>query len=58
VTAPGAWVVVASSSGAETPIYVPPETLRKRLGAAGFEGFDEVAAGEGTAVLARRSERG
>jgi SAM-dependent methyltransferase len=58
VTEPGGWVVFASSWGAETPIYVPPERLRERLGAVGFEAFDEVSAGEGTALLARRSERG
>jgi SAM-dependent methyltransferase len=57
LTAPGGWVLFVSSSGAETPIYVPPETLRERLSALGFEGFDELSAGEGTAFLARRSER-
>jgi ubiquinone/menaquinone biosynthesis C-methylase UbiE len=54
VTAAGGTVVIASSSGAETPIYVPPETLRARLGPLGFDRFDELAAGEGTAFIARR----
>jgi SAM-dependent methyltransferase len=58
VTAPGGWVVFASSWGAETPIYVPPERLRERLGVVGFDAYDEVSAGEGSAFLARRSERG
>ncbi len=58
VTAPGGWVVLASSSGPGTPIYVPPATVRERLGALGFDHFEEVAAGEATALLARRGEPG
>jgi SAM-dependent methyltransferase len=54
VTAPGGTVIFAFSSGPETPIYVPTEKLRERLEPLGFEGFEEVAAGPGTAVLARR----
>jgi SAM-dependent methyltransferase len=57
VTAPGGTVIFAFSSGPETPIYVPTEKLRERLEPLGFEGFEEVAAGPGTAVLARRAER-
>jgi len=56
VTAPGGRVVFAFSWGAETPIYVPPETLRERLGTVGFERFEEVAAGSGTAFVAYRIE--
>jgi SAM-dependent methyltransferase len=56
VTAPGGYVVFASTSGAETPIYVPPETLRSRLEAVGFGEFDELSSGSGTAFLARRRE--
>jgi SAM-dependent methyltransferase len=52
VTAPGGTILLASSYGAETPIYVPPQTLRARLGALGFEGFREFRAGEGTAFVA------
>jgi SAM-dependent methyltransferase len=55
VTAPDGAVVFASSSGPETPIYVPPETLRARLTPVGFTDFEELAAGDGTAFVARRS---
>jgi SAM-dependent methyltransferase len=58
VTAPGGAVVAASSSGTETPIWTPPETLRAGLEPLGFGRFEEVAAGTGTAFLARRNERG
>ena len=54
VTAPSGAVVFAFSGGAGTPIYVPPETLRARLTALGFNGFDEVAAGQGTAFVAHK----
>ena len=56
VTAPGGRVIFAFSSGPDTPIYVPTETLRERLEPLGFEGFEEVTAGPGTAVMARRTE--
>jgi malonyl-CoA O-methyltransferase len=56
VTAPGGTVIFAFSSGPDTPIYVPTETLRERLESLGFEGFEEVTAGPGTAVMARRTE--
>ena len=55
VTAPGGTLVLAFYSGASTPIYVPPATLRARLSEVGFGGFEELAAGEGTALVARRS---
>jgi SAM-dependent methyltransferase len=55
VTAPAGTVVAASSSGPETPIYVPPETFRARLAPLGFDRFDEVRAGDGTAFIARRA---
>jgi SAM-dependent methyltransferase len=58
VTVPGGRVLFAFSSGADTPIYVPPETLRKRLGAIGFMDFEELAAGDGTAFLAVRKDPG
>ena len=54
VTAPGGTLVLAFYSGPATPIYVPPATLRDRLSEVGFGGFDELAAGEGTAFVARR----
>ena len=56
VTAPGGTVVFAFSSGPRTPIYVPTEKLRERLEPLGFEAIEEIAAGPGTAVLARRAE--
>jgi len=54
VTAPGGALAVGFSRGPETPIWTPPETLKRLLGAEGFERFEDVAAGEGTALLARR----
>jgi SAM-dependent methyltransferase len=56
VTARDGWIVFASSYGAETPIYVPPETLRERLGPLGFDDFEELSAGNGTAVIAKRTQ--
>jgi SAM-dependent methyltransferase len=55
VTSAGGALVVASSAGRETPIYVPPETLRSRLAPLGFGEFEEVAAGQGTAFVARKT---
>jgi SAM-dependent methyltransferase len=56
VTAPGGRAIFASSFGADTPIYVPPETLRERLGTLGFGSFEDLTAGAGSAFLATRSE--
>jgi SAM-dependent methyltransferase len=58
VTAPAGTVVVATSSGPSTPIWTPPETLRERLADLGFGDFEEMAAGAGTAFLARRPGSG
>ena len=58
VAAPRGWLVIASTRGPKTPIYVPPETLRAQLAAVGFGDFEEVTAGEGGAILARRQEPG
>jgi hypothetical protein len=58
LTAPGGSVVFAFSSGPETPIYTPPETLRERLAPRGFDRFEEFAAEGETALLARRAEAG
>ena len=55
VMAPAAAAVFAWSSGPETPIYVPPETLRDRLAPLGFRSFEDVAAGAATALVARRA---
>jgi malonyl-CoA O-methyltransferase len=57
VTAPGGRAVFVSSYGPETPIYVPPETLRKRLAEVGFGEFDELSPGPGLAFLATREGR-
>ena len=55
VTVSGGALVLAFYSGPATPIYVPSETLRARLSAVGFAEFEELAAGEGTAFVARRA---
>jgi SAM-dependent methyltransferase len=55
VVAPGGHLAFAFSFGAETPIYVPPETLRERLAPLGFGEFEELAAGQGSAFLATRA---
>ena len=55
VTAPGGEVVFSFSAGPETPIYVPPELLRKELSKRGFTDFAEFAAGAGTALVARKA---
>ncbi len=50
----GGSALFAFSGGAQTPIYVPPERLRAELGRRGFVEFAEFAAGNGTALLARK----
>ena len=55
VTARGGAVIFGFSSGPETPIYVPPETLRERLAPLGFARFEEIEASPATAVIARRA---
>lgn len=55
VTAPGGAVVFSFSVGPETPIYVPPELLRKELAKRGFAEFADFAAGDGTALVARKA---
>ena len=58
VVAPGGYVVFGFSGGRETPIYVEPGRLRGELERRGFTHFAELAAGRGTAFLARKSEAG
>jgi SAM-dependent methyltransferase len=58
VLAPAGTAVFAFTRGAETPIWVPPQTLRRRLAEVGFDRVDEVTAGTGVAFLAARSHRG
>jgi SAM-dependent methyltransferase len=57
VTAPGGHVVFSFSAGPETPIWVPPERLRRELGAHGFVDFADFEAEGGTALLARKDDR-
>ena len=57
IVAPGGHLLVAFSRGAETPIYVRPGPLRRGLRRGGFEVVEEVAAGPGTAIVARRQGR-
>jgi ubiquinone/menaquinone biosynthesis C-methylase UbiE len=54
VVAPGGSVVFAWSAGPETPIYVPSEVLIRELGRHGYADFSEIAAGKGTAFVARK----
>jgi ubiquinone/menaquinone biosynthesis C-methylase UbiE len=58
ITAPGGAVAFSFSGGAETPIYVPPELLRKELSKRGFTEFAEFAVGRGTALVARKPPGG
>jgi ubiquinone/menaquinone biosynthesis C-methylase UbiE len=58
VVAPGGWTAFAWSGGAETPIYVAPEVLRRELQTRGYADFSEIAAGRGTAFVARKGVRG
>ena len=54
VLAANGHAIFAFSAGAETPIYVPTDRLRRELAARGFADFAEFAAGPGTALLARK----
>jgi SAM-dependent methyltransferase len=58
VVRPGGRAIFAFSRGAETPIWVPPEKLRARLGEVGFGDVQELAAGTGVALLAAREDPG
>ena len=53
VLAPNGWTLFAFSGGAETPIYVPFDRLRRELARRGFTDFADFASGRGTALLAR-----
>jgi ubiquinone/menaquinone biosynthesis C-methylase UbiE len=57
VLAPGGQALFAFSGGAETPIYVPLERLRKELSRRGFVEFADFNAGQGIALLARKGDR-
>jgi ubiquinone/menaquinone biosynthesis C-methylase UbiE len=55
VAADGATLVFSFSRGAETPIYVPLERLRRELGRRGFAEFAEFSAPPAAALRAKRS---
>jgi SAM-dependent methyltransferase len=57
VLASGGQALFAFSSGDSTPIYVSPERLRSELERRGFTDFADFAAGNGTALLARKGDR-
>jgi SAM-dependent methyltransferase len=54
VVAPGGTLILSFSRGAETPIYVAPERLRRELGGRGFAEFAEFSAEPATAFRAKR----
>jgi ubiquinone/menaquinone biosynthesis C-methylase UbiE len=54
VVAPGGTLVLSFSKGAETPIYVAPEMLRRELSRRGFAEFAEFSADPATALRAKR----
>ena len=56
VVAPGGTVVVAFSGGAGTPIYVPPDRIRRELARRRFVHFEEIGAARGFALVARKAE--
>lgn len=57
IVAPSGSAIFGFSGGAETPIYVPFERLRRELSKRGFTDFAEFSAGRGTALLARKADR-
>lgn len=54
LVAPGGYVLFSFSGGAQTPIYVPPERLRRELAARSFTDVVELTGGRGTSLLARK----
>ncbi len=54
VVRPGGTLVTAFSLGPQTPIYVPPDRIRKELGKRGFAEFAEIEAGRGSALVSRK----
>jgi SAM-dependent methyltransferase len=57
VIAPDGFLIVAFSGGAETPIYVPFDRLRRELERRGFSDFADFSTNPGTALLARKGGR-
>jgi ubiquinone/menaquinone biosynthesis C-methylase UbiE len=58
VLTPGGFALFGFSSGPATPIYVAPERLREQLEQLEFSQFADFAAGNGTALLARKRATG
>jgi SAM-dependent methyltransferase len=56
VLAPGGHLAISFSAGPETPIWVPPERVRRELRARGFTDFADFEGGGGTALLARKAD--
>ena len=54
VLAPGGTLALSFSRGADTPIYVAPDRLRRELGTRGFAEFAEFSAEPATALRAKR----
>jgi ubiquinone/menaquinone biosynthesis C-methylase UbiE len=54
VVAPGGTLVLSFSRGADTPIYVAPDRLRRELAERGFAEFAEFSAEPATALRAKR----
>jgi malonyl-CoA O-methyltransferase len=56
VVTPGGHLLFSFSAGPETPIWVPPERLRRELGDRGFADFADFHAAGGTALLVRAAD--
>ena len=54
IAAPGGTLVLSFSRGAETPIYLTPDRLRRELGRRGFAEFAEFSADSAMALRAKR----
>jgi len=50
----GGHALFAFSSGAQTPIYVPPERIRAELERRGFSDFAFFSRARGTSLVARK----
>jgi SAM-dependent methyltransferase len=56
VVRPDGHVVLSFSGGPQTPIWVPPDRLRRELGQRGFSDFAGFEVEPGTALLARKRD--
>lgn len=54
IVTPGGRLLLSFSRGADTPIYVPPDRLRRELAERGFAEFAEFSAEPATALRAKR----